>query len=193
MELLHLDSCLAQALGARDSQRATTEALKEVARQSTEVRKALYTKVFADLTTEHAKQLISSGGGSNDQGSFADQLSSGLIYGEVQFAAMAVILQQCAPSKGDLFVDLGHGTGKAMIAVAACYGDVLSRIHGIELLEPLYAESQNRIDAYRRALQQIPGQTDYFLQHRNCSITADHGDFLSTNSMDWTAAGSIPC
>eukprot|EP01031_Cornospumella_fuschlensis_P027239 gene27239-32908_t len=160
----------------------------KIARKSMELRMSLYNKVFVDLSTEHAKLLI---GDVAHQESFDKKFSSGLIYGEVIFASLVHIIQNTHPKKGEVFADLGHGTGKALIAVAAVFGDRLSRIHGIEILEPLYRESVNRIARYRAEIE-----SELFVHHQECSVTAVLGSFLdevtsSRDELDWTKADIV--
>ncbi|RYH21787.1 hypothetical protein EON65_20130 [archaeon] len=178
-------------------QSVLTELLKEdsgnvdavkVARKSMEMRMSLYNKVFADLTTDHAKLLI---GSTAIQDSFDKKFSSGLIYGEVTFASLVHIIQNTHPNNDEVFVDLGHGTGKALIATAAVFGDRLSHIYGIELLEPLHNEALRRIALYHAETH----SNELFVHHRDCSITAVLGSFLDDSSspdeFDWTKAGML--
>jgi hypothetical protein len=45
--------------------------------------------------------------------------TSNLTYGEVDFHSLAVLLEKVDPAAGEVFVDLGSGTGKAVIAAVS--------------------------------------------------------------------------
>jgi hypothetical protein len=64
---------------------------------------------------------------------------SALTYGEVEFNSFEEIIQLAKPKKGEVFYDLGSGTGKPVIIAALCFD--FSACKGIELLEPLYTLS----------------------------------------------------
>lgn len=64
---------------------------------------------------------------------------SALTYGEVEFNSFQEIIQLANPKKGEVFYDLGSGTGKPVFIAALCFE--FSACKGIELLEPLYALS----------------------------------------------------
>src|SRR5690349_3545932 len=42
-----------------------------------------------------------------------------LVYGEIDFFSFATILEKAKPRKNDIFCDLGHGTGRAVIAAVS--------------------------------------------------------------------------
>jgi hypothetical protein len=46
--------------------------------------------------------------------------SSSLVYGEIDFFSFAAIMEKVNPAPGELFVDLGHGTGRAVVAAVTC-------------------------------------------------------------------------
>lgn len=60
----------------------------------------------------------------------------GIQYGEIATAAFAEALGWCAPQAGEKFVDLGSGTGKAVLSAAAAYA--FSSATGVEILQPLH-------------------------------------------------------
>lgn len=94
--------------------------------------------------------------------------SHSLTYGEVDFFSFNTILELVKPQDGQVaalinqsidrsmivcvciqvFVDLGHGTGKAVVSAALLYGHVLSECRGIELLKPLHDVSERAVDRY---------------------------------------------
>lgn len=58
------------------------------------------------------------------------------VYGEIDFLSFYCILKRATPKEGDIFYDLGSGTGKAVFCAA--YFFHFSKSKGIELLLPLY-------------------------------------------------------
>lgn len=44
---------------------------------------------------------------------------SSLVYGEIDFFSFAAIMEKVEPQPGELFVDLGHGTGRAVVAAVS--------------------------------------------------------------------------
>jgi hypothetical protein len=138
-------------------------------------------------------------------------LLSGAVYGEIEFSSFGNILQRCmsmldqanstcsSSSNSNsiarqqrVFVDLGHGTGKALVAAALLYHDRLSAVCGIEYAPGLVKESLNRIELF----QTIVRNNYPLFFHPLCEIVAQEGDFLLPsvdNSefgvLDWTTAG----
>ena len=62
--------------------------------------------------------------------------AEGIQYGEIATAAFADALAWCAPKSGERFIDLGSGTGKAVLTAAATHA--FSTATGVELLRPLH-------------------------------------------------------
>ncbi len=58
------------------------------------------------------------------------------IYGEIDYLAFYTILEKAELSDGDVFYDLGSGSGKAVFTASLFFN--LSKSCGIELLPPLY-------------------------------------------------------
>jgi len=67
-------------------------------------------------------------------------------YGEVEFASMIPMLELCSLKAGEVFWDLGCGTGKCLITAALLYPD-LAAVKGVELLEGLYAACCGAVSA----------------------------------------------
>lgn len=59
-----------------------------------------------------------------------------LTYGEVTFDTFAKMLQNVAPAAGEVFCDLGSGTGKAVLAAHMLHD--FSRAVGVEVLDDLH-------------------------------------------------------
>ena len=60
----------------------------------------------------------------------------GIQYGEINPTAFVRALSWCSPKQGESFIDLGSGTGKAVMTAAATYA--FSSATGVELLRPLH-------------------------------------------------------
>lgn len=61
------------------------------------------------------------------------------IYGEITFLSFYQILEKTEPKPGDIFYDLGSGTGKAVFTAGLSFD--LAKSCGIELLPPLYEKA----------------------------------------------------
>ena len=190
-----------------------------------ELRFKIYQEIFADLPTDYAKKLAKKATptSSNNDGDetkdsqvdIVDAMNSGAVYGEIEFSSFINIIQRCSPlhlfqsepDRTKTFIDLGHGTGKALIAMGLLYGDVFLHIHGIEYAPGLYNESINRINMYKNLISGNEYYRDLFAADRNSKaplITAEEGDFLATINpvdeqdippqllcFDWTKAGTF--
>jgi hypothetical protein len=64
-----------------------------------------------------------------------------LTYGEVDFFSQATILERVGVKEGDVFWDLGSGTGRAVVCAALLYGHLFKGCYGLELLPELYDAS----------------------------------------------------
>lgn len=62
-----------------------------------------------------------------------------LTYGEIEFVGLVKLLEFINPKSTDIFLDLGSGSGKAVIACASLYH--IKMAIGIELLPALYQVS----------------------------------------------------
>lgn len=77
------------------------------------------------------------------------------IYGEIDFLSFYTILERTAPSTEDVFCDLGSGSGKVVLS-AILFFNVRKSI-GIELLPPLYEQSNTQLE---KAIQQFQQHDD---------------------------------
>jgi precorrin-6B methylase 2 len=94
-------------------------------------------------------------------------------YGEVEFASMIPMLDMCEIEPGEVFWDLGCGTGKCLIAAALLHPE-LSAVKGVELLEGLYNACCEAISRYEA--------------ERKTSISVIQGDILV---VDWSEADVV--
>ncbi len=86
------------------------------------------------------------------------------IYGEIDFLSFAELLAKSHAKPGDIFMDLGAGTGKAVIAAALLLP--FQQCIGIELLTPLYESSQQNLQALMA------------LNYQHASIAFEQNNFL---------------
>lgn len=94
-----------------------------------------------------------------------------------------MILELANPKKNSVFVDLGHGTGRAIIAAAMLRGDIFKECIGIELLVPLVDASKLALTRYDELIKSKPNI------YPHTSITLHQGDILSSEASgqtDWT-------
>lgn len=106
---------------------------------------ATFQKLFASHSTDSGK-ILANGGRERIQDDVT-QMSS-LVYGEIDFFAFAMILHKVKPQAGEVFYDLGHGLGKAVIAAALLSGHLLSRCSGLELLPELHGVAEDVAQLY---------------------------------------------
>jgi len=69
----------------------------------------------------------------------------GIQYGEVDPAAFAAALSWCAPRADETFVDLGSGSGKAVLTAAALHS--LASATGVEIMRPLHEAAMRAHEA----------------------------------------------
>ena len=150
---------------------------------------SIFQEIFCNITTEKSKALAA-------ECVKTEQLapSSSLVYGEIDFFAFVNILDLISPAEGSSFVDLGHGTGKAVVAAALMFSPQFTRIHGIELLTSLYSESVVAVQDYARKISSGKYHKYFVEGHSTCDITLAQGDFLAEEAIhgsyyDWTLAG----
>jgi hypothetical protein len=113
-----------------------------------------------------------------------DQAS--LVYGDIDFFSFANILVKIKPRTGEIFVDLGSGTGRAVAAAMILYGDVLSRSVGIEILPRLHRSAASVINDL--ILEMAANPT--FASH-SCEAMVEEGDVLDEGGFNWTTGDII--
>jgi len=75
-------------------------------------------------------------------------------YGEVASDGFAEILELTQPQPGEAFLDLGSGSGKAVVLAAALYP--FSRAVGVEFVRALHKASSHIVAAFQDALPRLP-------------------------------------
>ena len=183
------DSDLLGALSRYDDKDITIEELKrfiakKIVKFAIDYRYGLHRTLFMHVSTEQAKQIVKGSVLSN-----VDQLPS-LTYGEIDFFSFSCILEKLEIKAGDIFVDLGHGTGRALICAALLFGSTLNRCVGIEIVPELCEISVGVRD---RFLEVIASDVVLGLQPpKCCSVEVNEGDVLAdeVGGFDWTVAGN---
>lgn len=82
--------------------------------------------------------------------------SFSMVYGEIEFYAFAQLLQLAEPKPGEIFYDLGSGSGKAVFAADLLYD--LQKCCGIEILPALVQLSRECLNS----LQQHINSNEYY-------------------------------
>jgi precorrin-6B methylase 2 len=75
----------------------------------------------------------------------------GIQFGEVRVESFLTALGWLSPQPGESFVDLGSGTGKAVLTAAAAYP--LAAADGVELLRPLHDAGAAALERCRSSLR----------------------------------------
>lgn len=118
--------------------------------------------------------------------------SRSFTYGEITPEAFYHLLKEADPKPGDVFYDLGSGTGKAVILAALTFP--LSRAVGIEIVDSLYDASISVLERYRSEvlrsqLLHNPPEVSFvmgnFLEHdlSNVDIIFAHSTCFDENLM----------
>jgi len=172
------------ALSSTDGTPTSTEVASHVYKRTF----AVYTALFELLATDKMKQLANEEV-QQKQSIFGAIPSPALTYGEIDFNSFADILERLDIHQGDTLVDLGSGTGKALVTAALLFAPRLARIHGIELLSSLYAPCCEVIGKLRVLLESDVA----YKEHLSCKVTCELGNILATErtAMDWAVADVI--
>jgi hypothetical protein len=151
---------------------------------------AVYTALFEQLATDKMKQLANEEVQFTlNKGATGAEPKTSLTYGEIDFNSFADILERLDIHQGDTLVDLGSGTGKALVTAALLFAPRLARIHGIELLSSLHSPCSEVLAKLRVLLE----SNEAYEEHLSCKVTCELGDILATDrtAMDWTVADII--
>lgn len=148
--------------------------LNSIVTHSLDISYELWRNLFADYSTDKAKLIAKSGPEVAEQP--IGNLS--LVYGEIDFFSLANIIERADVKEGNIFVDLGHGTGKALICASLLYGQQLSKVIGIELVSELCSISSTIKESFFNAVSANP----LFHNQSKCEIVISEGDFLADTS-----------
>ena len=172
-ELLSLEANLLSS-GEEITALQILEFIRKLSQKSLEKTEKAYNQIFTNAPVEKAKQIAKT---------FADEMTASntletklpsLTYGEIEFFSFLNIIQRCCPTKGDVFIDLGHGTGRALIAAALLFGSQFSKLYGVELIPGLQNECITNIMNYQALIKE---KSECFPEHPD--IIAVQGDFLA--------------
>lgn len=111
--------------------------------------RAAWDAIFADVASSTSYQL--SLAESERLGLPRSSETLDLTYGDVEFEALRIGLAAATPPVGGVFVDLGSGSGRAVIAAALLFD--LSRCVGIEILEGLHKQSIEAAQRYQKSME----------------------------------------
>jgi hypothetical protein len=178
----------------------------------------LFKRIYGNLPVELSKKLaLELTPDYNENSPTEDEKSSGpssMTYGEIEFNSFLYIMEWCRreikrtqllPSSKLVFTDLGHGTGKAMVAIASVFHELISTVYGIDLSYGLYAESVKRIALYQRVIAEANSSpTDnnfdsHLFHSSDLNLIPLYGDFLQQDYLtegnpfefDWTTSGNF--
>jgi len=103
--------------------------------------------------------------------------SKSFVYGEVVPEGFYQLISDLNPQPGEVFYDLGSGTGKALLLAHMLFD--FKKCVGIELLDALYATSAEMVKRYERDIRKkIIDAVD------NREVKVIHGDFLKQDISD---------
>lgn len=100
------------------------------------------------------------------------------IYGEIDFLSFYTILERASPSTQDIFYDLGSGAGKSVLSAMLFFN--VNKAIGIELLPPLYKQSNTQREKAMQRFQQQDVEKEYLPQIERIQFINDsflHYDF----------------
>ena len=127
-------------------------------------------RVFSELTELHSLALGKDLSAAEREGrGIADGAMHSLVYGETPFRSLGVILQRVQHLLGvrsfasAVFLDLGAGTGKPVLAAALLHR--WAECRGIELVEGLHAASLELLERWEDGLPYLPAG-ERRLRHR---------------------------
>ncbi len=98
-------------------------------------------------------------------------------YGEVTFYSFVRILEKATPLPGEIFYDLGSGSGKAVFVAGLIFD--FAKVCGIEKLDSLYTLSTSLL----KKLDNLP-ERKQLLPTKQFNIDFIHDDFLSVDFHD---------
>jgi len=114
-----------------------------------------------------------------------------LTYGEIYFDTFYEIIKKTNPQKGDIFYDLGSGSGKAVFAAHLLFP--FSKTAGIEIVSDLYQASKNILEKYEKEvrsklLEKSSQQKVNFILGDFLKVNFSEADFIFANSTCFSQA-----
>lgn len=104
------------------------------------------------------------------------------IYGEIEFLTFFTILEKVKPQPGEIFYDLGCGSGKAVFTAALFFD--LSKARGIESLPKLYEIANNQLKKSKILIQSYDKDFQQFISNKISHIQFFNENFLNFNFTD---------
>lgn len=104
------------------------------------------------------------------------------IYGEINFVSFILLLDKIKPLPGQVFYDLGSGSGKAVFTAALCYD--LRKASGVELLPALCKLAKLQINKSKTLVQLSDKDRVTTYMHRVSSIEFINDNFLHYDFSD---------
>lgn len=101
------------------------------------------------------------------------------IYGEIEFLSFFSILEQIKPQPGEVFYDLGCGSGKAVFSAALHFD--LSKACGVELLPGLCSLANAQIKQAEKLIHLHPNRFSEIALRKIACIEFINDDFLNTD------------
>ena len=182
-------ACLLSSGGADSTDSTTTE--DQLAEQAaSEFYKRVHTAYSAIFGADQSTELMKVAAKLEVDGrESAMPPTTSLTYGEIDFWSFADILERIEMSRGDTFVDLGSGTGRALVTAGLLFGPLLARVHGVEILQTLHERCEKNLHRLSAMLR----EDDAFAEHACCKLSSELGDATnnSTAALDWTVADVV--
>lgn len=100
----------------------------------------------------------------------------GFTYGEIVPESVQAFVQEVDPKEGEIFYDLGSGTGKGVLSAALFFP--FAKVVGVELLDGLHEASENVLKRFHAEI--APGLVTKKLP----IIEFHHADFLAYDMSD---------
>ncbi|CAN5426894.1 methyltransferase [soil metagenome] len=107
------------------------------------------------------------------------------VYGEIEVLSFANMLEIVKPIPGEIFYDLGCGSGKAVFTAAMLYE--FSKCYGIELLQPMHQLCCQQLTQFSQLLTQAnldvnPAQHIEFIHQNILQVDFRDGDIIFINA-----------
>lgn len=158
---------------------------------------SFFCKLFEKYSTEYCKLVVK-----EDRivqtASVSGTINTALTYGEIDFNSLASILASLnlPINAGYTFVDLGHGTGKALLVAAILFSHTFQRCYGIELVPALYDISTEVLTNYHQTIHEENSVYNKLFGTDRCEVSVAQGSFLDDSVQkgvyyDWTLAGRV--
>lgn len=159
---------------------------KIVVEKATNLSYAIWSELFAPLSTEQAKLLVKTGVAKmKESDPSLDASKTSLTYGDIDFFSFANILERCHPQSNQSFADLGHGTGKGLICANLLYGGVLRRCYGVEIIPELFDSSKAVLKKFQeKVISSKSDVEDMFVEHRKCEMIVELGDMFEESAVE---------